>query len=226
MISVIIPVINEAESIAPLLQHLKETSVSDNTELIVVDGGSTDKTKEIAKKEGATVIDSLKGRAKQMNAGAKAASGEILYFLHADTYPPKNWQNEIMQVIKQGYDAGCCRLSFDDNHPALRLYAWFTKFDVDLFRFGDQSLFVRSNLFKKTGGFDEKLVVMEDQEFVKTLKKSGSFVILSSRVITSARKYRKIGVYKLQLIFTVVLSMYYLGIDQQKIVDFYFASIQ
>ncbi len=225
MISVIIPVINEADSIGLLLQHLKKTMVG-NIELIVVDGGSTDKTKEIAKSEGASIIDAPKGRAKQMNAGATVATGEVLYFLHADTYPPKNWYNEIMQAIRRGNDAGCCRLSFDDDHPALRFYAWFTKFNIDLFRFGDQSLFVRSTLFKKTGGFDENLVVMEDQEFVKTLKKSGTFVILKSRVITSARKYRTIGVYKLQLIFTVVLSMYYLGIDQQKIVDFYLASIR
>ncbi len=225
MISVIIPVINEADSIGLLLQHLKKT-MAGNTELIVVDGGSTDKTKEIAKSEGASIIDASKGRAKQMNAGATVATGEVLYFLHADTYPPKNWYNEIMQAIRRGNDAGCCRLSFDDDHPALRFYAWFTKFNIDLFRFGDQSLFVRSTLFKKTGGFDENLVVMEDQEFVKTLKKSGTFVILKSRVITSARKYRTIGVYKLQLIFTVVLSMYYLGIDQQIIVDFYLASIR
>jgi rSAM/selenodomain-associated transferase 2 len=225
MISVIIPVINEAEGIASLIEYVKKTAVQD-IELIIVDGGSIDQTKEIAANKGAVVIDAPKGRAKQMNAGAESATGEVLYFLHADTYPPKTWQADIQEAIKQGYDAGCCRLSFDDHHPALKFYAWFTKFDIDFFRFGDQSLFVRKSLFKKTGGFDEKLVVMEDQEFVKTLKKSGSFVILKSKVITSARKYRKIGVYKLQLIFTVVLSMYYLGIDQQKIVDFYFARIK
>ncbi|MBO6792866.1 MAG: TIGR04283 family arsenosugar biosynthesis glycosyltransferase [Balneolaceae bacterium] len=225
MISVIIPVLNEADGIVKQLQYLKKTAGND-VELLVVNGGSTDQTHELAIAEAARVIESPKGRAKQMNNGAKAANGEILYFLHADTIPPETWYSDIMNAVEKGFDAGCCQLSFDYNHPALKFYAWFTRFDVDMFRFGDQSLFVTRKLFRKTHGFDEKLIVMEDQEFVKTLKKSGAFVILNSKVTTSARKYRKVGVYKLQLIFTVVLTMYYLGIDQQKIVDFYFARIQ
>lgn len=126
MISVIIPVINEAEGIASLIEYVKKTAVHD-TELIIVDGGSIDQTKEIAINKGAVVIDAPKGRAKQMNAGVNSATGEVLYFLHADTYPPKTWQADIQEAIKQGYDAGCCRLSFDDHHPALKFYAWFTK---------------------------------------------------------------------------------------------------
>ncbi len=225
MISVIIPVLNEAEGIVRQLQYLKNTAGS-HVELLIVDGGSTDQTRELAIAENARVIESPRGRAKQMNNGAKAARGEILYFLHADTIPPKTWYSDILKVVEKGFDAGCYQLAFDDNHPALKFYAWFTRFDIDIFRFGDQSLFVTQKLFRDAHGFDEKLIVMEDQEIVKTLKKSGTFVILNSKVTTSARKYRMVGVYKLQLIFTVVLTMYYLGIDQQKIVDFYFARIQ
>ena len=225
MISIIIPTFNEQASISKLIGYLQNNSPI-GLEIIVVDGGSTDSTVEIAKKTGATIIHaSEKGRAKQMNVGAAHANYEILYFLHADTYPPTSFYDDILGAIDKGFKSGCYRLAFDNKHPILTFYAWFTRFDIIFFRFGDQSLFVTKKIFKQVNRFDEHLVVMEDQEIVRSIKKSARFHIFKKSVITSARKYEKIGFVKLQFIFTVILLMYYLKIKQQKIVNFYVSQV-
>ncbi len=230
MISVIIPAYNEEESLPELLKYLlgcSERVSGTAIEIIVVDGGSTDQTREKCMELGVKVVESRKkGRALQMNAGAEEAKGDTLYFLHADSYPPETFIDDIMQSVKSGNIAGCYRLAFDDNHPALAFYSWFTRFDFDFFRFGDQSLFVKKKVFTELGGFDESLIVMEDQEIVRRLKSMGKFNIISKNVKTSARKYRDVGVFKLQLIFTAILSGYYLGVSQERLVKFYKSIIE
>ncbi|MDR9419842.1 TIGR04283 family arsenosugar biosynthesis glycosyltransferase [Gracilimonas sp.] len=222
MISIIIPVFNEEDQIRDLVTYLKKYSTHEQTEIIVVDGGSTDKTVEKSKAAGARVVQSPnKGRAHQMNYGVGQATGKWLYFLHADTYPPKTFIKDIREEIERGIQAGCFRLSFDYDHPVLNFYSWFTRFDIDLFRFGDQSLFVQKNLFNKINGFDADLLVMEDQKIVKELKKHAQFSIIEKSVITSARKYRRFGVFRLQLIFCIVIVLFYLKISQEVIVNFY-----
>ena len=226
MISVIIPVYNEERSIGKLIRFLKNGGHSGELEIIISDGGSTDGTIREAREHGALVLQSpKKGRASQMNYGAEKARGEILYFLHADTFPPKNFVSLIRQHIDEKNGAGCFRLAFDHRHYLLSAYSWFTRFDIDLVRFGDQSLFVTDELFSLVGGFDEKLIVMEDQDMVRKLKKHSGFIVSNQHVITSARKYREVGILKLQLIFTAILGMYYLGVSQDKLVQFYRRSI-
>lgn len=226
MISVIIPVYNEGTTIAKLVDYLLKNGQGE-IEVLIIDGGSTDATIEQATNAGATVIKShKKGRANQMNVGAQNANGDIFYFLHADTYPPQSFTKDIKKSLASGAKAGCYRLAFDSNHPALTFYCWFTRFDINLFRFGDQSLFVKKSIFESIGGFNEQLIVMEDQEIVRSIKRKATFEILDKQVVTSARKYLHVGVYKLQLIFTAVLLMYYIGIDQQSIVNFYTRKIK
>ena len=226
MISVIIPAFNEQESISELISFIFEHGGQD-IEVILVDGGSEDLTVEMAKKTGAVALESPeRGRSKQMNFGAKSATNRILFFLHADTYPPKSFRQDIIKAHQDGFGAGCYRLSFDKSHPILKFYCWFTRFDVDIFRFGDQGLFVAKDVFENVGRFDEKLIVMEDQEIVRSIKKVAKFRIFKDSVITSARKYEQVGIVKLQLIFTSILTKYYLGVDQQKIVDYYFRKIR
>lgn len=172
MISVIIPTFNEEKSIVKLLEFIHFCIEGEQVEVIVCDGGSFDKTVELAHKAGARVIIATKkGRAVQMNDGARIAKGEILYFLHADSYPPKSFVKDINLAISNNIDAGCYRLAFDDKHPLLKCYAWFTKFDIDYFRFGDQSLFIKKVLFIEIGQFDESQIVMEDQMLVRKIKK-------------------------------------------------------
>lgn len=227
MMSIIIPVFNEEVSIGTLLTFLDSCKRTDDIEIIVVDGGSTDATAQIVKSFGARFFRSpKKGRAGQMNYGASHAKGKILYFLHADTLPPKSFIKNIEKAFFMGYQSGCFRLSFDIPDPILRLYSWFTRFDVDLFRFGDQGLFVEKKLFEQVQGFDEHLLVMEDQEIVKVLKKHSRFKVLQNRVVTSSRKYQKVGILKLQLIFLIIVVLYYSGVRQKTLAHFYREAIK
>lgn len=226
-ISVIIPCLNEERSLPQLLVRLSNVQSGFVKEVIVVDGGSTDRTVQIAKKNGADVVKSdRKGRARQMNLGAKHATGTILFFLHADTQPPPAFDQLIINEIKRENSAGCFRLRFTPEHPLLNLYAWFTRFDVDLFRFGDQGLFVEAGLFAQSGGFREDLIVMEDQQVVRDLRRSGSFTIIKRPVVTSSRKYEENGVIKLQFIFVIICLLYYFGASQKTLVHLYKKNIR
>jgi rSAM/selenodomain-associated transferase 2 len=221
-ISIVIPALNEEGNIGLLLDYLFKNGKDEVAEIIVVDGGSRDRTPLLARKSGAKVLVSKKkGRASQMNLGAKAASSPVIWFLHADTYPPEGFGRMIASAIEQGADSGCFTLQFDDSHPLLSVYSWFTGFETTLFRFGDQSLFVKKTLFEAIGGFDERLMVMEDQEVVRRIRKEGEFVLLQEPVVTSARKYRDNGVFTLQCIFSVIFMMYYIGASQDTLVHFY-----
>lgn len=223
MITVIIPAYNEESYIKATIKRLWEFD-EDNLveEIIVVDGGSIDKTVEKAKSEGVTVVSSFKkGRAAQMNYGASVATGDVLYFLHADTIPPKCFSHDIITAIDEGYSAGCYRLSFDHDHWFLKSNCWFTLFDIDSIRFGDQSLFVAKNKFVEIGGFCEKHIVLEDQDIIKRLKKIARFTVMKKPVLTSSRKYLENGIYKTQSIFFIIYFMYRLGFSQKKLLMTY-----
>ncbi len=223
MISIIIPTYNEAGHIAKTLSALwKHDQANLISEIIVSDGGSTDDTPKIAESEGVRVVTSpKKGRAAQMNYGAMLATAPVFYFLHADTLPPKNFTSDIQASVQQGFAAGCYMLAFDHPHWFLRANCWFTRFDFDAIRFGDQSLFVSREGFKKAGGFCEQHLVLEDQHIIKKLKAMAPFRVIRKPVITSARKYLENGIYKTQGIFFVIYFMYRFGYSQQKLVTTY-----
>nr|WP_245402714.1 TIGR04283 family arsenosugar biosynthesis glycosyltransferase [Pontibacter sp. E15-1] len=219
--SIIIPTYNEEAVIGQLLGFLRQ-HVSAGTEIIVADGGSTDATRHIAEAQGACVLHcKRKGRGPQMNEGAAASTGEVLYFLHADTFPPHGLEAQLKQAIAQGVGSGCYRLHFDDQHWFLRLNAWFTRFDLNAIRFGDQSLFVRRDVFWAIGGFNERLLLLEDQEVIGRLQEKAPFVVLPQQVVTSARKYRELGVYRLQAGYFLIYGLYRLGVPQGRLVRIY-----
>ena len=227
MISVIIPAYNEEAVIGELLEYLGKNSTGFVDEIIVCDGGSSDSTREIAEQAGAKVVVSdLKKRSAQLNRGAEAAQSEVLYFLHADTFPPPGFDRMIRDSVTSGNLSGCFRLKFDSSHPVLKFYSWFTRFSPACIRFGDQSLFVTSELFHDIGGYQEELIVMEDQEIVRRLMKASAFTIIPRNVVTSARKYVTTGVVRLQLIFTIIVTGYYFGADQKTLYHFYKSSLQ
>lgn len=222
-VSIIIPAYNEEAGIGALLAYLRRTTADEpDLEIIVSDGGSTDGTRTRARRTGAVVVRSpRKGRAAQLNYGARQASGDILYFLHADSYPPPGFLVDLRRARQQGYGSGCYRLAFDHGHWFLSFSAWCTRMPLLLVRFGDQSLFVQRALFARVGGYQEALLVMEDQEIVRRLQAHGPFQVLPRAVTTSARKYLANGVLRLQVIFTLITGLYWLGVSQPHLVGLY-----
>lgn len=222
-VSIIIPTYNEAPGIGALLAYLRQDTAGEpDLEIIVADGGSTDDTRELARRAGAAVVRSpRKGRATQLNYGASRASGDILYFLHADSYPPPGFLADMRRAQRQGYGSGCYRLTFDHGHWFLRFSAWCTRLPLLLVRFGDQSLFVHRELFARIDGFREDLLVMEDQEIVRRLQGRGRFLVLPRAVTTSARKYLVNGVFRLQAVFALIAGLYWLGVPQPRLVGLY-----
>lgn len=222
-ISIIIPIFNEVDTIHQLLLHI-ENSISKTIayEIIVVDGGSTDGSQEeIQKHPEVLIVPSAKGRSKQLNIGTKKALGAILYFLHCDSYPPKNFDLDIIEQVKNGNQSGCFRMKFDHWHPVLLVSQWFTRINHISCRGGDQSLFVTKKLFTEIGGYDEKYIIYEDNEIIKRLYQKSRFTVIPKDLITSARRYRENGVWRLQYHFTVIHLKRRLGHSTESMLNYY-----
>ena len=227
-ISIIIPVLNEAANINRLLAHLIENETGENiSEIIVVDGNSLDNTTELVKEfsKNSTIairlIQSERGRAKQMNAGANHSKSTILYFLHADSYPPQNFDNLIISEIEKQQLAGCFKMRFDSNHWWLAIVGWATRFNWKICRGGDQSLFITKALFNEIGGFDQRYTIYEDQILTNQLYKRKQFVVIQHWIVTSARLYEKKGVWNLQYHFLMIYLKKWLGASAEEIYTYY-----
>jgi len=240
-ISIVIPILNEEAIIGKLLQHLIENSSKENiSEIIIVDGGSTDHSQEIVQdflfgqtlsrpnhlltaldKTKIILLNSEKGRAKQMNLGAKSTTGNILYFLHADSFPPKHFDKLIIDEVKNGNLAGCFKMKFDSNHWWLKLASWFTQFRWRACRGGDQSQFISKNLFNSIGGFDERFVVYEDNDLINKLYAMKQFVVIQEWISTSARRYKTNGIWKLQYHFWMIYIKKWFGASSDELLDYY-----
>ena len=227
-ISVIIPTYNEEENIEKLVTFLQNVPQKEKiVDIILCDGWSQDNTMFLAQRLGAKAIKSeVRKRSLQMNMGAMEATGEIFYFLHADTLPPENFVADILAAVDKGFVAGSYRVKFDLNHWLLNGLSWFSQFNNNFFRFGDQSLFVVAEVFNFAGRFDSELLLMEDQEFVYRLRKYGQFTIMNDSVVTSARKFRQNGVVRLFWIFCKIYVLYKLGRPQSHLVKIYQAQIK
>ncbi len=221
-ISIVIPVLNEDKLVGDLVDHLKQTSSASNIlEIIFVDGGSTDSTLSVLETKKVTVVHSRKGRAKQLNAGAKHAKGSLLYFLHADTFPPAHFDQLILDAYDHGSQTGCFRMSFDTRNPILRFFAWLSRINHTLCRGGDQSLFITKDLFIVEGGFNEAYRIYEDSEFITRLYKKTKFTILPQQVVTSARKYRQKGWLRVQYHFGMIHLKNRLGAGPEELYKYY-----
>lgn len=221
-ISVIIPAYNEEGYVRKTIQSVLDRGGDHIKEIIVADGGSKDQTVKEAGSASARVYTSpSRGRAAQMNYGASKSQAEVLYFLHADSIPAKGFARKIISEVEKGRPAGCFRLAFDRSNVLLNFYAWCTRFDIDAFRFGDQSLFITTELFSKIGGFRDDHIVMEDHEIIKRIKRRTSFTILEDTVTTSSRKYERNGIVRLQCIFTLIFVLYRMGVPQPKLLLIY-----
>lgn len=224
MISIIIPVLNEASTIKDLLYHLIDNATLGSiSQIVVVDGGSTDGTQDIVKALDLNIIllNSEKGRAKQMNLGAKKARGSVLYFLHADSLPPSRYDTLILKEVQKGNKAGCFRMQFDCNHWWLRLASWLTQFSWRACRGGDQSQFITRELFHEIGGYDERFIIYEDNILINELYARNEFVVIQSKIRTSARLYKKHGIWKLQYHFWTIYVKKWFGATADELFAYY-----
>lgn len=215
-ISVIIPTRNEAATLAKLLERLRVSSVH---EIIVVDGQSQDETFQIAVDFGAIVISSQPGRGVQLNAGASRATGDLLFFLHADTLPPDGFERYIVDILTSpGVCAGAFGLTIDAPGYA---YRWIERMVRmrGVWRqmpYGDQGIFMRKDTLIQVGGFPN-LPIMEDYQLMRSMRSIGRIQVADANVITSARRWQEHGVWKTTLKNQLCLTAYRCGVDIEKL---------
>ena len=222
MISIIIPTYNEAAGIHQLVTYLLLHGGTLLKEIIVSDGGSKDATLQLAAEAGAiTVTSPDKGRAAQMNYGASLSKGDILYFIHADTFPPPTFGHDISKATEAGFDLGRYRTVFDSKKNILKLNAFFTRFDFFVCYGGDQTLFITRALFEHINGFNSNMLIMEDYDIVVRARTKGRYKIIPKNVLVSARKYDTNGWWRVQKANYTIVQMFKQGAAQQSMADRY-----
>jgi rSAM/selenodomain-associated transferase 2 len=219
-ISVVIPTLNEAANISETVRRAQNAR---NVEVVVVDGGSRDDTTEIAGRLGALVLAAEASRARQMNVGAAAATGDILLFLHADTRLPEGYDGQVRGTLSQpGAAAGAFSLGIDSPLPSLRIMEFVANWRSRYLQkpYGDQALFLAAETFRTIGGYPD-LPIMEDFEMARRLKKKGRIIILPASVTTSARRWLRVGVWKTWFVNQTAITAYLCGIAPGTIARFY-----
>jgi len=214
-ISIIIPTYNEAENIGRLINYLQQHSTGTPTEIIVTDGGSSDATIAIARQAGANaVLSPQKGRAGQMNYGATLTTGDVLYFIHADTFPPTSFVTDITEAIQAGYGLGRYYSKYDTKKWVLKINELFTRFDFFIGYGGDQTLFITGALFNEINGFDSTMKIMEDFDITTRAKLKAKYKIIPKAALISARKYDKNSWWKVLMANREIVKMYKQGASQ------------
>src|SRR2546421_1456777 len=219
-LSIIVPVFNEAPLIRPFLQHLRDRTPE--AEIIVADGGSSDGTVDLATGFCDRLVKSDRSRATQMNTGASAARGDILWFVHVDAEVPLGSLDEIAGIMNDSKVVG--------GYFRIRLPRGFVYRLTDTFahyagillrmRCGDHGLFCRRTAFLHVGGFPE-VPLMEDVEFFRLLRRRGRVICSQKRILTSPRRYEAIGRVRLTLAYGLIAMLYIFGIPLSKLASLY-----
>lgn len=221
-LSVIIPALNEAGCIRELCTALQPLRRHGH-EVILVDGGSDDQTLALGKPLVDIVLSSARGRALQMRAGAAAANGMILWFLHADIGVPDNPDQLILEALENGRkDWGRFDVSLSDRHIVLRTVAYLMNLRscISAIATGDQGIFVRRSLYEQIGGIPA-LPLMEDIALSRALKKHGRPACIRQRLVTSARRWQKHGITRTILTMWVLRFAYFIGISPLHLAKYY-----
>jgi len=217
-LSLIVPALNEAQGIIDMLQALQPLR-NRGCEVIVVDGGSTDHTPVLARRWCDLVLRAPGGRARQMNAGAAAASGEILCFLHADSFLPDGADGLIVDGLARGRRSwGRFDVKISGKHPMLRVIAQMMNWRSRLtgIATGDQGLFMTRSVFEAAGRFPE-IALMEDIALTKQLKRYGKPLCITHRLTTSGRRWEKHGLWRTVLLMWRLRLAYWLGADPNRL---------
>ena len=219
-ISVVIPTLNEEKNIRTTIAQL---ALLDPAEIIVVDGRSTDRTREICESLGIMVIASVRGRGRQMNDGARHTTGDVLLFLHADTRLPEAALEDIRSALDE---PGCVGGRFDvelaGDHWMLKVIGAMISYRSRITKVatGDQAIFVRRTIFEAIGGFPD-LPLMEDIAFCRVLKRMGDVACLRSRVRTSARRWETEGIWRTILRMWTLKLLYLAGVSPIRLKRYY-----
>lgn len=219
-ISVIVPILNEEKTIAGMLLALRGLQPD---ELILVDGGSSDGTRQVCRQFGLEPYSSPRGRARQMNFGAQRGTGDVLLFLHADTRLPSSAFDDIRLALQDPrVVGGRFDLQLDDARPMLRLVGFMISLRSRISKVGtgDQAIFVRREIFAELGGYPD-IPLMEDVAFSRALKRRGPVACLRSRVVTSARRWQREGIWSTILKMWTLKSLYLAGIPPARLKRYY-----
>jgi rSAM/selenodomain-associated transferase 2 len=215
-LSVVIPALNEEAAISLAIASAHRAR---SVEVIVADGGSNDRTVAVALAHGALVVSSPRGRARQMNAGATAARGAILVFLHADTLLPEGYDAMVTDTLAcPGTAAGAFRLGIAGASRSFRLIETLVQWRSTVFQlpFGDQALFTTAETFRAVGGYPE-VPIMEDVELVRRLRRRGAIRMARGAVQTSARRWVERGVWRMTLLNQLCLAAHSAGVSPDRI---------
>ena len=221
-LSIIIPVLNEAGRIQAALEPL-QTLRQNGHEIIVVDGGSQDATRSLCVPLVDRVLQSPPGRARQMQAGAALASGDILWFLHADSNVPAHADGLICDSLAaSNADWGRFDIALDNEHALLRCVAWFMNQRTRLtgIATGDQGIFIRRPLFERIGGFPD-VPLMEDIRISRALKRHGQPSRVKTRLGTSSRRWKKHGIARTILTMWSLRLAHFAGVSPERLARFY-----
>lgn len=211
-LSVVVPMLNEERAIVAALTAVRAGAPA--AEIIVVDGGSDDRSIELARPHCEVLIKAPRGRARQMNAGAGAAHGDAIAFVHADTMVPPTFARDIEAALANPVVAGGrFDLALDDPAFVCRLLGTLISLRSRIMRSatGDQAIFVRREIFAQIGGFAD-IELCEDVDFARRLKRSGGVACLRSKVITSARRWRNDGLIRTGLRMWLIKSLFLAGV--------------
>lgn len=223
-LSVIIPTLNEAPRIADTI----DDTLNPDAEIIVSDGGSIDRTADIARSRGTRVVIGGRGRAQQQNRGAAAARGEVLLFLHADTRPPPNFVDHIFETLMdRRVVLGAFRFQTDIHSPAMRWIIFWTNLRAKWLKmpYGDQGLFLRRNDFAGSGGFPD-VPIAEDLFLVRRMNKKGRIVLAPAAAVTSARRWQRRGMLPTTMINTVIAIGCLAGVSPHRLAPLYRLSLK
>ena len=223
-ISIIVPVFNEETIIVPFLRNLPPVR---NMEVVVADGGSRDRTVPLARGFQAlyplTVCSAPRGRARQMNEGARRATGDILVFLHVDSAISEEGLESALKALEAPeVVGGAFHLRIDSDRLLLKAVAGMANRRSRWWGlpYGDQGLFVRKDVFEKMGGYAD-LPLMEDVDFIRRLKKEGRVAFLEEEIITSARRWEQEGILYTTLRNLFLLGLYFLGVPPRRFSKWY-----
>jgi rSAM/selenodomain-associated transferase 2 len=220
-VAVVVPVLDELRQLPALAGELGRLRDA-GAEVVVVDGGSRDGTRAALDRLGLVVVDAPRGRASQMNAGARATNAPVLVFLHADTRLPDGALGAAAEAVEHGAAGGCFRVRIDSRDPRLALAAHIINLRSRLLpsASGDQAIFAARAAFDRIGGYRE-LALCEDLDFVARLSRQGRFVCLDGEVATSARRWEAHGVTRTIALMWALRLGYHLGVSPRLLARWY-----